>query len=217
MAPPILGLPNAMIRRRTDRRGLRLEAILVVVAGLLGAAGVAYVGSQALGAAAGDNSQLRFTFIGQALGPLLAIALVWIGYTVVSHFLSSQFRGRGPISRLFRTSAWAVVPIGIWYLLRSIVTLYLFLGIDFPANPEGISADERFQSIMDLGYDGSVLYTAVVFAGVLFVVWSWYLLADAVSNAKGVPPNDARKVAAVPAGIYGLYVLWTALGTAGIV
>lgn len=217
MIRQILTLPDSMIQRRIDRRGLRLEAILILICGLLGGIGTAYVAVQAMGAVSGENSQLQFAFIGQVLSPLVYLFLVWIGYTLVSHILASQFRGRGPISRLLRTSAWSLVPIGIWYLIQSIVTVYLFFSVEFQTNPEGLNADEEFRNIMDLGLDGSLLYIVTLFAGVLFVVWSWYLLADAVEKAKTVSTDDARKIAAVPAAAYGLYVLWTALQSAGIV
>lgn len=216
MLRDIVTIPDGMILQRTTKRGVKWEAALVTVFGLLGAVGVAYVGSQALGAYEGDGATLRFEFIGAALRPAAALILLWIGYTVFSHLLASFFGGRGPIIRLFRASAWSLIPMGIWLTIRSIVIAVLFLGVSFPADPEGMSAEEEFQSLMELGIDSPV-YVATMVLGVLFALWSGHLLAKAVEEAKDISPDEARKIAAVPTALVALYVLWTALGAVGVV
>lgn len=216
MIRDIVTIPDGMILQRTTKRGVKWEAALIAVFGLLGAAGMAYVGSQALGAHRGDGATLRFEFIGAALRPLAALVLLWFGYTLLSHVLANVYNGRGPIIRLFRASAWSLIPIGIWLTIRSLVIAALFFGVSFPADPEGMSATEEFQALMDLGIDGPV-YVATMALGVLFALWSGHLLAKAVEEAKGVSSDQARKIAAVPTAVVALYLLWTTLGTAGIV
>lgn len=205
-----------MIQRRVDRRGMKLEAIVALVLGLLGGIGLAYVAMEALNTISGDAAQLRFGFIGETLRPLFTLLVVWVWYTVVSHVLAGQFQERGPISRLLRTSAWSLVPIGLWYLIRSIVTLVLFLDVTFPSNPEGLGTSEQLQSLLNRGLEDP-LYYATLLIGVFFVVWSWYLRSLAVEKAKTVSEDDARKIATIPTGVFALYFLWNGLQTAGIV
>lgn len=216
MLRDIVTIPDGMILQRTTKRGVKWEAALITVFGLLGAAGMAYVGSQALGAYEGDGATLRFEFIGAALRPIAALLLLWIGYTVLSHLLASFFGGRGPVIRLFRASAWALIPMGIWLTLRSIVIGVLFIGVSFPADPQGMSAEEEFQALMELGLDSPV-YVATIVLGVAFALWSGHLLSKAIEEAKGVSPDEARKIAAVPTALVALYILWMSLGVAGIV
>lgn len=216
MIRDIVTFPDGMILRRTTKPGVKLEAALVVIFGLLGAAGMAYVGSQAFAAYEGDGASLRFEFIGAALRPLAVLAALWIGYTVLSHVFASFFGGRGPIIRLFRASAWALIPMGIWFAIRSLVIGALYFGVTFPADPEGMGAEEEFQSLMELGLDSPV-YLVTIILGIVFALWSGHLLSIAVEEAKGISSDDARKIAAVPTAFVCLYILWAALGVAGVV
>lgn len=212
----VLTLPDRMISRRSTTPGFKLESALIVVFGLLGAAGVGYVGSQALAAYDGSGETLRFEFIGVAARPFAALVLLWIAYTVVPHVLASTFGGRSPASRMFRASAWALIPIGVWMTLRSVVIFALFLGVEYPADPEGLGAEEQYQTIMELGLE-TPIYTATLLVGALFAVWSGYLLSLAVEEIKGISTDDARKVAAIPSGLTALYFVWLAVSHAGIV
>ena len=216
MLRSVLTLPDRMISRRATVPGFKLEAALIVVFGLLGAVGVGYVGTQALNAYDGAGASLRFEFIGAAIRPFVLLVLFWVGYTVAGHFLSGFYGGRGPASRLLRSAAWSLLPVGIWFALRSLVVFVLFLGVSYPAEPEGLGAAEQYQSIMDLGLD-TPIYAVFVLTGVLFAVWSGYLLSIGVEEIKDIPTDDARKVAAVPSGIVAVYFVWMALGQVGIV
>ena len=215
MIQEIITYPDSLIDRRIDRRGVTIETVIILVCGILGSIGLGYVGVQALSAVGGDAAQLRFKFIGAALRPLIVLVVVWVWYALASHVLAGQFGGRSPLVRVFRASAWALVPIGIWYLIRSIVTVALFFGVDFPANPDGLDSGSQLHSILQLGLDSPV-YLVTLLIGLIFVAWSWQLLAHGIEVAKGIDADDARKVAAVPVGVYGLYVLYTVLQAAGV-
>lgn len=211
----VLTLPDRMISRRAIQPGYKWEAVLVVLFGALGAVGTGYVGAQALNAFEGSGETLRFEFIGGALQPFAGLLLLWVGFTVVPHLLSGVYGGRGPMNRLFRGAAWSLIPIGIWMTLRSAVTIFLFLDVDFPGDPEGLDAAEQYQSIMELGLEGPI-YLVMIASGVLFAVWSGYLLSIAVAKAKDISTDDARKVAAIPSGVVALFFVWMLLGAAGI-
>lgn len=211
-----LNLPDRMISRRATQPGFKLEAALIAVFGILGTLGVGYVGLQVLDVYEGTASSLRFQFIGAALRPFGALIAAWIGYTVVSHLLAGVYGGRGPASRLLRGAAWALVPIGLWIALRSLVIYALFLDVNLSGDPDGFSASAHYEYYMDLGLDNPI-YAAFVFFGVLFAVWSWHLLAKAVAEAKNIDFEDARKVAAIPAGAVALYLVWMGLGVLGVV
>ena len=216
MLREIATLPNRMVSRRAPKPGFKLEAGLAVVVGVVSALGMAYVGSQALGEVEAGAETLRFQFIGAALRPFAGFLVLWIGYTVLGHLLAGVYGGRGPISRLFRASAWSLIPVGVWLAIRSLVIFVLFLDVDYPADPDGFSAADKYQNIVELGLDTPV-YTGLLLAGVLFIAWSWLLLTDAVATTKNISEDKARKAAGIPAALAALYVVWSAVGHAGIV
>lgn len=217
MLREIAFLPNRLLRRRVDRRSYTLETIALVILGLLGGAGMAYVSIQAMDAFGGDESLLRMVFIGEVLTPLMTLFILWVWYAAGSHIVANKlFRGRGPMGRLFRTSAWALLPIGLWFVIRSAVTYLVFRDVDFPADPDGITEFEMVASILDLGFGDSPLYLLTLVLGLLFVAWSWWLLTDAVEMTKNVSRDAAQKVAAVPAGVYGLILIRDILTQAGV-
>lgn len=208
------------IERRLDRRGFGLEAVLVFVCGLLGSIGFAYVWMTATDELADVGDSLTYEFLASVLAPVALVFGLWIWYTVGAHFLAGHFRGRGPISRLLRTTAWALVPIGIWYLVRSAVIVFLFYTVEFPENPSqeatGTGSGATHDYLLGLGLEDPI-YVGTLLLGVLFTVWSGSLLATAVRRAKGIDSGDARMVAAVLSGAFALYLVWSALGYAGIV
>ncbi|WP_123537683.1 YIP1 family protein [Halosimplex salinum] len=221
----IATLPDGIIRRRTPKRGLTLETIVVLLCGLVGGAGFGYVMIEALNAVDTDNSMFQVQLVGRVLRPVMLTVVAWVLYSVGAHVIASSSGGRGPISRLMRGAAWAMIPLGIWNLLRSLVVAYLFFDVDIPTNPEGLSATEQAASVFtgtaaggEDVYAGLTdpLYAVVMLLGILFVVWSAHLLSIAVAESKSLEIDTARRAAAVPAGLLALYLLVTALGQAGI-
>lgn len=209
-----LTLPDRMISRRATQPGFKLEAALITVFGLLGTVGLGLVGMEALGSYGGNEETLRIEFIGAALRPFGALVALWIGYTLIGHLSAGIYGGRGPASRLFRGAAWSLIPIGIWFALRSIVIYVLFQDVEY-TDPEGFSASEHFQYFMDEALNDPI-YAGFLLLGVLFAVWSGHLFSKAIEQAKDIPLDDARKIAAIPAGVVALYLIWSAIGRAGI-
>lgn len=223
MVRRLVTFPDGIIRRRTPKRGLTLETIVVLVLGLLGTAGFAFVAWQAMNAVETSNDMFTTRWIGVALRPALLTFVAWILFAVGAHVVANTQGGRGPIKRLMRGAAWALIPVGIWNLIRSAVVAWLYLDVDIPAEPEGLTAADQVNSVLQgTGMDGfsglgELPHVAVVFLGVLFVAWSWHLLSVAVSESKDLDLDTARQAAAVPAALLALYLLWTGLGYAGVV
>lgn len=208
-------LVDNQIERRLDRRGYALEAIVVFLCGAVGAIGFGYVWLEAGDALETQTTMMQYNFLAEVLTPILVILGLWVFYTVGAHVLAGQFNGRGPIIRLFRTTAWAIVPIGIWNLLRSIVVVYLFFDADIPAQPDGLGAEEQLQTILAVGLE-SPIYVGTLLLGVLFTVWSGYLLSLSVEQSKNISRDGARKIAAVLSGAFALYLVWSALQWGGV-
>lgn len=223
-----LTIPDTLILRRLDQRGYKLETISILLLGLLGSVGFGYVGYQINNALEARPGRIEFQLIGQALEPVFMLVALWLVYTVLSHFLANLYQGRGPISRLFRTTAWAMLPVALWLVIRGIVVIGLFWGVDFPGDPSGLTAEAKVEEILygtgeyadgtPYNWDGlsSWVYSLTLVTGTLFAAWSGYHLSNAIQEAKGVAQENARKIAAVPAGLWALYLLWSAVTNLGV-
>lgn len=211
----LLTLPNSYIEHRVDRRGLKREFVVVIVCGLLGVPGLAWVASQALGAAEQELPVVRFNLIGKALQPFIIIVAAWLLFAGLGHVVGRFYNARGPAARLLRAAGWTVIPLGIWNAIRSIVTVAVFWNADFPSDPSGFTAEEKVATIMDLGTENP-LYPLSILVGVLFTVWSWWLLTLAVELAKNVSRDEAQRIAAVPAGLFALWIIYRTAQVAGV-
>lgn len=201
---------ESLVQRRSSKRGVTLEAVVVLVCGLLGSIGFAYVSLEMLNQVEDPLPYTNYTLIGKVLGPIFLAFAIWLLYSVTAHFLAGFVGGRGPVSRMFRTAAWAIVPIGAWLLLRSLVIVVLFFTVDIPAAPEGLTPQAQVSNVLELGLEGPV-YFATFVVGVLCVGWSWHVLGVGISAAKEISEEKARKVAAIPAAVVALYLVRTAL------
>lgn len=204
-----LAAQKSLVQRRSDHRGITKEVVVVLVCGLVGSIGFAYVALEMMNQVDDPLPYTNYTLLGEVLGPVFFVLSVWVLYSLTSHFLARFFGGRGPVSRMFRVAAWAIVPLGVWLLLRSIVIIALFFTVDIPAVPEGVSPQMQVQNVLELGLEGPI-YFATVLLGIGFVVWSWHLLAVGISAAKEISEENARHLAAIPAAIVVLYLVRTA-------
>lgn len=206
----VFSLPETLIHRRLNAKGIRLEFFTLFVLGVLGAVGLGYYVYDVWTTmeAYAMPTYLPYSLIGIAIGPLMLILLAWVWYSVSAHFIAKFSNGRGPIIRLLRTSAWSLIPVGIWLLLRSIVVFVLFYLEDLPSVPEEelITPDEIATYYLELGLEDPV-YVAILLSGVLFVAWSWYLLSTAIAESKEISRDSAKRIAIVPAGVLAIYLL----------
>jgi hypothetical protein len=210
MAPRILSLPEDLIHRRLNRRNLRLETVAVVVLGLLGSIGYAYAAIRINDGIANPPPYMNFNLIGMVVTPAVVFVGMWFWYSVFSHFVSKYAGGRRPINRMFRTAAWSLLPVAAWYLIRSLVIVVLFLGVDVPAAPEGTSAEEQMTTVLELALEDPI-FVAVQLLGLVFVARSWHLLGVAISEAREVDLSTARRIAIIPAATVAVYVISVAL------
>lgn len=206
----LLSLPKPLIHRRLNSPSVRLEIVVLFVCGLLGSAGLLYFMYDVMNTVPADQgfTYLPYSLIGIAASPLMLLLLAWVWYSLSSHFLANMANGRGPMIRLLRTSAWSLIPVAIWLLIRSIVITALFYFEDLPEQPDEalVTPDALANYYLELGLEDPV-YVAIMASSVLFVAWSWHLLSISIAEAKYVSLDTAKRIAAVPAGTLALYLL----------
>jgi len=196
--------------RRDGKRGLRWEFAVVVLVGILGAVGHAYVSWRVISAT--ETETLRFVLAGFVLEPLFGIFLVWFGYAIVLHYLAnSVYNSRRPLSQLLKLVAWSIVPIGLGNLLRSGVLFLTFRDVEYETvleNQDARGLTEGLGPVLEAGMSDSLYLLAPVLIAST-VIASGYLLVSATATAKDISRDDALRVVAVVVGAHVLYILYS--------
>ena len=208
--------PQAFFSGKAQDRSVVLELFIVLVVGALGSVG-SYYFSQRVFDLAPTGGFSTFQAMGIVLDPVIGIFIFWIGGAGAAHFLSGLYNGRGPIRRLLKLTAWAMVPLAVGNIVRSAVIYLTYNDV-----PSTIIEDEavgdfttQANALRDAVSNDALSAVAMVVL-ILSVIASWHLLSYAIATAKQIDVADARKVAAVPSGIFVLLLLQTLLGSLGI-
>lgn len=208
--------PAAYLRGKARERRLWREVVVVFVVGALGSLGHLYL-VQLFIESVDTAGYTAFMAIGYVLEPILGLFAFWIGASILGHYLAGYFNGRGPIYRVLKLSAWAMVPIGIGNLVRSAAIYSAYRGID----PDTVAIDAtgfdaQFAAFQELHMSDPVVLVATL-ALVITVVWSGYILSIAIRSAKqNLSEDDARIAAGVPAGLFVLYLLYSLTRALGV-
>jgi hypothetical protein len=197
---------DTFFERKVSEANISLEVLLVLVNGLLGLVGALYVGLEILEAS--EAEEMNFVVTGMIIEPLVLVFVFWALYSVVVHFVSSQYRGRGAISRVVKGMAWAMLPMALGNLVKSVGLFFALqdrdvgdLMVDVGSGP-----GDRATAVFDAAMSDPVMIAAVIlFAGT--VLWSGYLMVSVVEHAKGLTREQARKVVAIPVLIHVVFVV----------
>jgi len=221
-----LTIPDRLIERRADKPSLKWEAAVITLSALLGTVGYSIVLNDMFNAVGDD--EMIFRMVGVGIRPALTIFFFWVIFAFLAHFVANQMGARGPMSRMLRASAWAFVPLGIWNGLQSLIVWWVFNDVDFleevraatggDTDAPGLGAEEEIPWLLQLPESpnlgqSSPRYLLVFILGILLSLWSWRLLTTGVQYAKGLPRDKARRAAAVPVGVFILYMVYRAAST----
>ena len=205
MVRQLITNPDVFIERQVTKTKIRVELLVVLLAGALGMPGMYYVGQLILDVS--SSEAMQFAVAGRIIRPLLIVFLLWIVYAVVLHFIARHFRGRGAPRRLFKGVAWAMIPLGIANVIQSIALFYVFRDVPVADELVGYTQGEQIQSLLDSGmYEPIFLFSMLVV--VVSVLWSGYLMSFVVEHAKNISREKARKAVAIPIALHVLLVIW---------
>jgi len=208
--------PQSFFKGKAQDRSIVLELIIVLAVGAIGSAG-SYYFAQRVFELAPTGGFSNFQAMGIVLDPLFGIVAFWIGGAAAIHFMSSFYNGRGPIRRLLKLTAWAMVPIAVGNAVRSAVVYLTYSGVASDILEGETVGDFTAQAnALRNAVSNDALMAVSMVVLILSVVASWYLLSYAVATAKQMDVGDARKVAAVPSAIFVLLLLQSLLAGLGI-
>lgn len=207
--------PGAYFDQKTREPSLRRELLLLFFIGALGAAGVGYVGYMFLEAVAGQRDLMRVQFVGQALTVLVGPFVLWLYYTLVTQGVAYLMNSRGPLSRLFKITAWALVPMALANAVHSVAMFLAYRDEDIPDNAPGTRVEDQVDFLFGLANDEPVLILAWIVTA-LAAVYSGYLLSIGLQRLRDLSESDARRAVALPVVGHVAWVLYTLLGELGV-
>lgn len=156
------------------------------------------------------NRDTDFELIRLMIEPLVGIVLIWLGLAVTLYAVSWLYSTVGQFYELLKRSAWPTVPLLVANLLHSVAIGYAasqFSEEDITISEVPRPPVERAHHIWDKAA-GEVYVTATVLVGAVFVLWGGYIAAYAVRDVRDLETGEALRVAAVPAVLYAIYVLY---------
>ncbi|MFB6150659.1 MAG: Yip1 family protein [Haloarculaceae archaeon] len=161
---------------------------------------------------------------GYGLRSLIGIFVLWVGFATVLYALSWLYSSRGSFFAMVKATAWALVPLFIGNLLKSIgfviaawnawdsnkiqITEEVSRQLDF-------GGQEAARALYTQIYEEPVALVGIVIAGLTFA-WCGYVAAYGVAKVRDIPVSDAYKVVAVPTALYVGYVIYQAITFVGI-
>jgi hypothetical protein len=200
-------------------RGLRSEILMVAFVGVVGLVGNYFARQevQAVFVEAGIpiNADTNFELVRLVIAPLVGIFLLWFGLVVALYAVSWLYSTVGQIYELMKRSAWAVVPLVVANLLHSIALGYAATQVtEDQVDPQEVPQPpiDRAHHMWDAAA-GEVYVVATVLVGAVFVLWGGYIAAYAVRDVRDLETGEALRVAAVPAGLYAIWVLYQGVTT----
>ena len=195
-------------------RGLRSEILMVAFVGVVGLVGNYFarqeVQSVFVEAAIPINSDTNFELIRLVIAPIVGIFILWIGLTIALYAVSWLYSTIGQFYELMKRSAWAVVPLVVANLLHSIAIGYAATQVtEDQVDPQNVPQPpiDRAHHMWDTAA-GEIYVTATILVGAVFVIWAGYIAAYAVRDVRDLETSEALRVAAVPAGLYAIWVLY---------
>lgn len=195
-------------------RGLRSEFLIVAFIGVVGLVGNYFtrqeVQSVFVEVGIPINADTNFELIRLVVAPLIGIFILWFGLTVALYAVSWLYSTVGQIYELMKRSAWALFPLVVANLLHSIALAYAATQVtEDQIDPQEVPQPpiERAHHMWDAAA-GEIYVTATVLVGALLVLWGGYIAAYAVRDVRDLETGEALRVAAVPAGLYAIWLLY---------
>jgi hypothetical protein len=208
--------PHAFFDRKTSARGIRWEFVLLLVVGALGAAGWGWLSLTFLDALAGDRDQFRILMLGKSLQVLLVPLALWVYYSVTLHLVASLYQTRGSFGPMLKMVAWALVPVAVTGVARSVALYLAFSDETLPSDPEGLSPEAVFASLWETAA-GDLPLVAFYVVSILVVLAVGHLLRIGIQHVRDVSADRAVRIVAFPVALHVLYLVWRTLSVARVI
>lgn len=194
MATELVTDPRTFMREQTKYRGIRTQAYLLFVIGLVFA--LQHIGTYyQLGDAGLDVYEVILL---HATINLLLPFLIWIASTFLIAILARYLVGRILIGDIFRLSGWSLFPLVFAGLIQTAGRLYALRDVDAPELGmfSHLSVEwEEYRAYLETANSDPVFLVATIVA-IPFVLYIGYLLTTAIEEIGVADEIEVNRTAA---------------------
>jgi hypothetical protein len=174
--------------------GLALPALIVLVAGIIGAVS-AYLVSMKLLQIFPESLQSATGLVAVVgvVGAILGIFFSWVAYTIVLHVISMIFMGKGTFAGTLAAVGYGFLPT----VIGSLIDLLLF-AYYLPTLQVAPVTDILDIQSATLALTHSPVFQMVSLIGIIFLLWSANIWVYGLRYARGISLRHAAISVAIP-------------------
>jgi hypothetical protein len=209
------------------------EILVVAIVGLAGAVGSYFAGQQIMSnisagpqigeveGGLGVSGDVALQIQAFALQPLVGAILLWLALATALYGVSWLYSNRGGYYEFVKHSAWALVPMFIGNVIKSIALVATSYnawdrGVIEATQSDMIQTAEQVRAFLWTQILGEPIALAGIVIAALFFAWSGYIASFAVAKVRDIPQENAYQVAGVAVVGYLLWVVYDILGIVGV-
>ncbi|MFQ6071807.1 MAG: YIP1 family protein [Methanosarcinales archaeon] len=199
--------PNKFFKEKISKEiKLIPPAIIVLVAGIIGAISSAMLMPKIMGALPKEAAPFTaFAVVFGAFGALVMVFLMWLIYAGVFYVISLAFHGEGYFKRVFEFVGYGFIPTIVSSVIGLIAMIYVLPTMEF-----SFEDPQMIQQSMEAMMNNPVMQASSII-GILLTLWSANIWIFGIMHARNLSIRNAVITVGIPIGIYLIYIIYKLL------
>ena len=197
---------------------LKYPIVIVLVAGILGAASGYLVGEMTARMFSGTGMGISQIMLASSVGgAFIGVFLMWLVIAGVLFVISLAFHGSGEFKRTLECTGWGFIPMVFSAIIGLILALYYVPQVHVPVlrslqDPALIQA-----AVNTLMNDPAMFQFRLISSmiGIIFMLWSANIWIFGIRHARNLSARNAAITVMIPVAVYIIVTLYS-LFSAGI-
>jgi hypothetical protein len=198
--------PDGFFRRDPKEwSGLAIPAVIVLVAGIIGAIS-AYLVSRTILQIFPESVQSATGLVAivGVVGAIVGIFFAWVAYTIVLHVISMLFMGKGTFAGTLAAVGYGFLPTAFGSLIDLILFAYYLPTLQVAPVKDVLDIQSATTALTH-----SPVFQMVSFIGIIFLLWSANIWVYGLRYARGISLRHAAMTVALPVVVLVLATLVT--------
>ncbi len=198
--------PDGFFRRDPkDWSGLSIPAVLVLVAGIIGALSAYLVSRTMLQVFPADlQSASGLVAVAGVGGAIIGVFLAWVAYTIVFHVISMLFMGKGPFAGTLAAVGYGFLPTAVGGIVDLVLFWYYLPFLQVSPVQDVTDLQAAITSVTH-----SPVFQITAIAGIIFLLWSANIWVYGIRYSRGLSLRHAAITVAIPVIVLILATLFT--------
>ncbi|MFQ6119015.1 MAG: YIP1 family protein, partial [Methanosarcinales archaeon] len=199
--------PNKFFKEKISKEiKLIPPAIIVLVAGIIGAISSAMLMPKIMGALPKEAAPFTaFVVVAGAFSALVVVFLMWLIYAGVFYVISIAFHGEGSFKRVFEFVGYGFIPTIVSSVIGLIAMIYVLPTMEF-----SFEDPQMIQQSMQAMMNNPVMQASSII-GILLTLWSANIWIFGIMHARKLSIRNAVITVGIPIGIYLIYIIYKLL------